>query len=81
MNNIKKKLRSQLSDSNVRNGLLLLVTNLTPNITDLLKAKQYQKSHYSYLYLSLLYMKLFLFEIAEIANSVHILLVLSEVTN
>ena len=44
MNRIKKKLRSQLSDSNVKNGLLLSVTNLAPNITDLLKTKQYQVS-------------------------------------
>ena len=29
---------SQLTDSNVKNGLLLSVTNLTPNITDLLKS-------------------------------------------
>ena len=44
MKSIMNKLRSQLSDSNVKNGLLLSVTNLTPNITDLLKAKQYHFS-------------------------------------
>ena len=45
MKRIKNKLRLQLSNSNVNSGLLLSVTNLTPNIKDLLKAKQYQKSH------------------------------------
>ena len=38
---IKNKLKSQLSDSNVKNGVMLSVNDLTPNITDLLKAKQY----------------------------------------
>ena len=33
-----------MSDSNMKNGVLLSDTNLTPNITDLLKAKQYQVS-------------------------------------
>ena len=41
---IKNKLRSQLSNSNLKNCLLLSVTNLTPNITGLVKAKQSQKS-------------------------------------
>ena len=41
---IKNKLRSRLSDSNLKNCLLLSVTNLTPNITGLVKAKQSQKS-------------------------------------
>ena len=42
---IKNKLRSRLSDSNLKNCLLLSVTNLTPNITGLVKAKQSQKPH------------------------------------
>jgi len=42
---IKNKLRSRLSDSNLKNCLLLSVTNLTPNITGLMKEKQRQKSH------------------------------------
>ena len=41
MKNINNKLRSQLSDVYVKNGVLLSVTNLTPNITDLLNVKQY----------------------------------------
>ena len=41
---IKNKLRSRLSDSNLKNCLLLSVTNLTPNITGLVKAEQSQKS-------------------------------------
>ena len=41
---IKNKLRSRLSDSNLKNCLLLSVTNITPNITGLVKAKQNQKS-------------------------------------
>ena len=41
---IKNKLRSRLSDSNLKICLLLSVTNLTPNITGLVKAKQSQKS-------------------------------------
>ena len=41
---IKNKLRSRLSDSNLKNCLLLSVTNLTPNITGLVRAKQSQKS-------------------------------------
>ncbi|XP_076330028.1 general transcription factor II-I repeat domain-containing protein 2-like [Tachypleus tridentatus] len=45
MKMIKNKLRSRLSDSSLKNCLLLSVTNLTPNITDLVKAKQSQKSH------------------------------------
>ena len=60
MKKIKNKLRSQLSDPN-ENGLLLSVTNLTPNITDLLKAKQYQVSLKVVMLISL-YVKLFLFE-------------------
>ena len=44
MKSMKNRLRSQQSDTNVKNGLLLSVTNLTPNITDLKKAKQYQVS-------------------------------------
>ena len=44
MKSITNILNTQLSDSNVKNGLPLSVTNLTPNITDLLKAKQYQAS-------------------------------------
>ena len=36
---IKNKLRSRLSDSNLKNCLLLSVTNLTPNITGLVKAE------------------------------------------
>jgi len=44
MKMIKSKLRSRLSDSNLKNCLLLSVTNLTPNITGLVKAKQSQKS-------------------------------------
>ncbi|XP_076373031.1 general transcription factor II-I repeat domain-containing protein 2-like [Tachypleus tridentatus] len=42
---IKNKLRSRLSDSSLKNCLLLSVTNLTPNVGDLVKAKQSQKSH------------------------------------
>jgi len=42
---IKKKLRSRRSESNLKNSLLLSVTNLTPNITGLVKAKRRQKSH------------------------------------
>jgi len=45
MKMIKNKLRSRLSDSNLKDCLLLSVTNLTPNITGLGKAKQSQKSH------------------------------------
>ena len=45
MKSIKNKLRWQVSDSNVKNGVMLSITNLAPNITDLLKAKQYQKCH------------------------------------
>ena len=40
MKSMKNKLRSQLSDSNV----LVTVTNLTTNVTDLLIEKQYQVS-------------------------------------
>ena len=65
-----------MCDSNVKNGVLLSVTNLTPNITDLWKA------------ISRVSLKLVMFisPVREIilfdtANSVHILLVLSEVTN
>lgn len=42
---IKSKTRSRLTDSNLKNCLLLSVTNLTPNIEKLAKAKQSQKSH------------------------------------
>jgi len=42
---IKNNLRSRRSDSSLKNCLLLSVTNLTPNITGLVKAKQSQKSH------------------------------------
>jgi len=45
MKMIKNKLRSRLSDSNLKNCPLLSVTNLTPNITGLVKAKRRQKSH------------------------------------
>jgi len=45
MKMIKNKLRSRVSDSNLKNCLLLSVTNLTPNITGLVKAKRRQKSH------------------------------------
>ena len=45
MKMIKNKLRSRLSDSNLKKCLLLSVTNLTPNITGLVKAKRRQKSH------------------------------------
>ena len=72
MKSIKNKLRSLLSNSNVKNAQLLSVTNLTPNITDWLKAKQYQVS---------LKLVMFISPVREITNSVHILLVLSVVTN
>jgi len=42
VNNQKQK-KSRLSDSNLKNCLWLSVTNLTPNITGLVKAKQSQK--------------------------------------
>ncbi|KAG7176726.1 General transcription factor II-I repeat domain-containing protein 2-like 2, partial [Homarus americanus] len=42
---IKSKTRSRLTDSNLKNSLLLSVTNLTPNIERLAKSKQTQKSH------------------------------------
>lgn len=42
---IKNKTRSRLTDSNLKNSLLLSVTNLTPNIKSLAKSKQTQKSH------------------------------------
>ena len=45
MKMIKNKMRSRLSNSNLKNCLVLLTTNLTPNITDLVKGKQSQKSH------------------------------------
>ena len=45
MNMIKNKIRSRLSDYNLKNCLVLSTTNLTPNITDLVKAKRSQKSH------------------------------------
>ena len=41
---IKNKLRSRLSNSNLKNCMLLSVTNLTPNMIGLVKAKQNQKS-------------------------------------
>ena len=70
---------SRLSDSNMKNCLLLSVTNLPPNITGLVKAKRCQKSHKSHSCLLCLCIKLFLF---KTANCVHILLlVLSEIIN
>jgi len=45
MKMIKNQLRSRLSDSNLKNYLLLSVTNLTTNITGLVKVKRRQKSH------------------------------------
>ena len=45
MKMIKNKMRSRLSDSNLKKCLVLSTTNLTPNITGLVKAKQSQKSH------------------------------------
>jgi len=45
MKMIKNKLRSRLSDSNLKDCLLLSITNLTPNITGLVKAKRRQMSH------------------------------------
>lgn len=42
---IKSKTRSRLTDSNLKNTLLLSVTNLTPRIEKLAKSKQPQKSH------------------------------------
>ena len=45
MKMIKNKIRSRLSDSNLKNCLVLSTTNLTLNITGLMKAKQSQKSH------------------------------------
>ena len=42
---IKSKTRSRLTDSNLKNCLLLSVTNLAPNIEKLAKSKQTQKSH------------------------------------
>ena len=44
MKMIKNKMRSRLSDSNLKNCLVVSTTNLTPNITGLVKAKQSQKS-------------------------------------
>ena len=40
---IKSKTRSRITDSNLKNYLLLSVTNLTPNIKKLAKSKQAQK--------------------------------------
>ena len=77
MKSTKNKLRSQLSNTYVKNDLFLSVTNLTLNITDLLKAKQYQVSLKLVMFISLV-REIILY---ETANSVHILLVLSEVTN
>jgi len=48
---IKNKLRSRLSNSSLKDCLLLSVVNLTPNITGLVKAKQSQKSHQSHLFI------------------------------
>ena len=45
MNLIKSKMRSQLTDSNLKNCLLLSVTNLSPDIQKLAKSKQSQISH------------------------------------
>ncbi len=45
MKMIKSKTRSRLTDSNLKNFLLLSVNNLTPNINSLAKSKQNQKSH------------------------------------
>jgi len=57
---IKNKLRSQLSDSSLKNFLLLSVTNLTPNITGLMKAKWRQKSHYSHSFILSVYKIIFI---------------------
>ena len=77
MRSIRNKQRSQLSGSNVMNGLLLSITNFTPDITDLLKAKQYQVS---------LKLVMFLYPVRENifilnCNSVRMLFVPLEVTN
>jgi len=37
---IRSKMRSRLKDSNLKNYLLLSITNLTPNIKKLVKSKQ-----------------------------------------
>jgi len=50
MKMIKNKLRSRLSDSNLKNCLLLSVTNSTPNITGLVKAKRRQVTLKSFFY-------------------------------
>ena len=41
---IKSKTRSRLTDSNLKNSLLLSLTNLTPNIERLAKSKHMQIS-------------------------------------
>jgi len=57
---IKNKLRSRLSDSSLKNCLLLSVTNLTLNITGLVKAKRRQKSHYSHYFILPVYEIIFI---------------------
>ena len=42
---VKSKTRSRLTDSNLKNTMLLKVTELIPNIAKLTKSKQLQKSH------------------------------------
>ena len=42
MQRAMNKLRSQQTYSNVMNGVFLPVANITPMVTPLLKAKQYQ---------------------------------------
>ena len=52
---IKTKLRTQLTDVNLEDQLRLRTTMLEPNIELLVKNKQYQKSHYSYILNLVLY--------------------------
>ena len=49
MTQIKTKLRIQLTDVHLEDQLRLRTTMLEPNIELLVKNKQYQKSHYSYI--------------------------------
>ena len=58
---LKNKLRSRSSHSSLKDCLLLSVTNLTPDITGLVKAKQSQ-SHIEVIYLFCLCIKLYLFK-------------------
>jgi len=67
---ITNKLRSRRSDSSLKNWLLLSVTNLTPNITGLVKAKRKQKSHWSHIFILSVYKIVSL----KTANCVRILL-------